>query len=451
MIKHYFKIALRNLRKQKGLSFINVFGLSVGLACFSLFLLYAVNEFGFDRFHKNAKNIYRVYRWTEAMAGEPASGKVYLPMPLGPALKQDMPDVQNFVRLLEAKGESYVKFGDKIDRLKVSFADPQIFSMFSFKLKSGNTGTALKELNNIVLTEKIAKKFFGDENPIGQTIQVKKEDVFESFIVSAVAENIPSNSSVQFQALGNYNYLSTTNEGKRLVNNWKPSAYLTYIQLKPGSKLATDSNALTSFRKKYYPDEETELRKMGYWKENGVSVKYGLQPLLSIHTDTKVWGGDVPVVNPKTIWILLGIAFGVLLIACINFTTLAIGRSASRAREIGIRKVVGSGRKRIAWQFLSEAILLTIFSVVLGLTISYLLLPSFNQLAGKDLRFSLEQFPELVWLIIGLTFVIGILSGSYPALVLSGFKPIEVLKEKIKVGGANIFTRSLVTVQFVFP
>ena len=449
MIKHYLKIAFRNLGRQKVLTAINIAGLSIGLACFSLFLLYAVNEFSFDRFNKNAKNIYRVYRWTEAMQGDPASGDVYLPMPLGPALKQDMPDVQNFVRLQEAWGESYVKFGDKIDRLKVSFADPQIFTLFSFKLKSGNTRTALSGLNNIVLTEKVAKKFFGDENPIGQTIQIKKEDVFESFIVSAVAENIPSNSSVQFQALGNYNYLPTTNEGKRSVNNWHRSSYLTYIQLKPGSKLAADPNGLVSFRKKYYPDEEAEARKAGYWKEKGVPVKYGLQPLLSIHTDTKVWGGDVTPVKPKTIWLLLGIAFAVLLIACINFTTLAIGRSASRAREIGIRKVVGSGRKQLAFQFLSEAILLTVFSVVLGLGLSYLLLPSFNQLAGKDLRFSIEQFPELVWLIIGLTFVVGILSGSYPALVLSGFKPLEVLKQKIKVGGANFFTRSLVTVQFV--
>src|SRR5215212_490917 len=169
MIKHYFKIAFRNLVKQKVLTGINILGLSVGLSCFILFLLYAVNEFSFDRFHKNAKNIYRVYRWTEAMAGDPAAGNVYLPMPLGPALKQDMPDVQNFVRLQEASDESYVKFGDKIDRLKVSFADPQIFSMFSFKLRSGNSKTALSGLNNIVLTEKIAKKFFGNENPIGQT------------------------------------------------------------------------------------------------------------------------------------------------------------------------------------------------------------------------------------------------------------------------------------------
>lgn len=449
MLKHYFKIAFRNLRRQKGLAFINILGLSVGLACFSLFLLYAVNEFSFDRFHANAKNIYRVYRWTEAMQGDPASGDVYLPMPLAPAMKQDLPDVQNYVRLQESWHESYIKIGDKIDRLRVYFADPQIFSMFSFKLKSGNPSTALKGLHNIVLTEKIAKQLFGNENPVGQTILIKEEEDFEPFIVSAVAENIPSNSSIQFQAIGNYDYIATTNSGKRSVGNWHRSGYITYIQLKEGSKLATNPNALLPFRKKYYPDEETELRKAGYWTGKAVPVKYGLQPLLSIHTDTKVWGGDVPAVKPKTIWILLGIAFGVLLIACINFTTLAIGRSASRAREIGIRKVVGSARKQLVWQFLAEALLLTVFSVTLGLIISYLLLPSFNQLAGKDLSFSIRQFPELVWLIIGLTLVVGVLSGSYPALVLSGFKPLEVLKQKIRVGGSNLFTRSLVTLQFV--
>jgi putative ABC transport system permease protein len=449
MIKHYLKIAFRNLARQKWLAAINISGLSIGLACFSLFLLYAVNEFSFDRFHKNASNTYRVYRWTEAMQGEPASGDVYLPMPLGPALKQDLPDVENFVRIQEAWGESYVRVGDKIDRIKVSFADPQIFSMFSFKLKSGNRKTALNALNNIVLTEKTAKQIFGEEDPLGQSIQIKQDENFEAFTVTAIAENIPSNSSIQFQALGNFEYIGTTSSGKRSVNNWMRSAYHTYITLKPGSRLASDPNSLVPFRKKYYPTEEEEARKAGYWKEKGVPVKYGLQPLLSIHTDTKVWGGDVPAVNPKTIWILLGIAFGVLLIACINFTTLAIGRSASRAREIGIRKVVGSAREQLVFQFLSEALLLTVFSVALGLIISYLLLPSFNQLAGKDLTFSLQQFPELVWLIIGLTLVVGILSGSYPALVLSGFKPLEVLKQKIKVGGSNLFTRSLVTVQFV--
>src|SRR5215217_144130 len=223
MVKHYFKIALRNLSRQKGLAFINILGLSVGLACFSLFLLYAVNEFSFDRFHKNAKNIYRVYRWTEAMQGDPAQGDVYLPMPLGPAMKQDLPDVENYVRVEEAWGESYVKFENKIDRIKVSFADPQIFSMFSFKLISGKASNALKDQHNIVLTEKIAKQIFGNEHPIGKTILIKKEETFEPFVVSAIAENTPSNSTIQFDALGNFDYLGASPNGKKSVNNWRRS------------------------------------------------------------------------------------------------------------------------------------------------------------------------------------------------------------------------------------
>jgi putative ABC transport system permease protein len=450
MLKHYFKIALRNLRRQKVLTFINILGLSVGLGCFCLFLLYAVNEFSYDRFHKNSKNIYRVYRWTEAMQGEQASGDVYLPMPLGPAMKQDLPDVENFVRIQEPWGESYVRVDNSVSRIRISFADPQFFSILSFKIRLGNKNSALKDIHSIVLTEKTATQLFGDANAaIGQAVQVKTGETFEPFTVSAIAENIPPNSTIQFNALGNFDYIATTDNGKRSVNNWQRSAYHTYIQLKPGSKLATNPNSLVAFRKKYYPDEEAELRKAGYWKEKGVPVKYGLQPLLSIHTDTKVWGGDVPAVKPKTIWILLGIAFGVLLIACINFTTLAIGRSASRAREIGIRKVVGSMRKQLVVQFMAEAFLLTIFSIALGLLISYLLLPYFNRLSGKDLSFSFAQFPELLWLIAGLALVVGVLAGSYPALILSNFKPLEVLKQKIKVGGSNFFTRSLVTLQFV--
>lgn len=449
MIKHYFKITLRNLRRQKILAFINILGLSVGLACFSLFLLYAVNEFSFDRFHKNADNIYRVYRWTEAMQGEEARGDIYLPMPLAPALKQDIPDIENFVRLQEAWGESYVRVNNTVSRIRISYADPQFFSIFSFKIRSGNRNTPLKGLHDLVLTRKTAKQLFGDDNAVGQTLEVKTGKTFEVFTVSAITEDIPSNSTVKFQALGNYEYIPTTAEGKRGVNNWGRSAYITYVQLRPASQLASDPNSLVSFRKKYYPDEETELRKAGYWKEEGVPVRYGLQPMRAIHTDTKVWGGDTPATNPKTIWILLGIAFGVLLIACINFTTLAIGRSASRAREIGIRKVVGSMRRQLVGQFLAEAFVLTVLSIGLGLLISYLLLPYFNRLSGKELSFSLTQFPELFWLIAGLTLIVSILAGSYPALVLSNFQPLEVLKKNIRVGGSNLFTRSLVTLQFV--
>jgi putative ABC transport system permease protein len=449
MIKHYFKIAFRNLRKQKGLAFINILGLSVGLACFILFLLYAVNEFSFDRFHKNSKDIYRVYRWTEAMQGEKASGDVYLPMPLGPALKDDIADVESFVRMQDSWGESYIKAGNEVSRTRISYADPNFFTMFSFRLLQGNKTTVLQDIHSMVLTETMARKLFGGIDVTGQTVQVKQGDEFVPFTVSGVVADIPSNSTIQFEVLCNYNYIPTTESGRQSVNNWGRSAYFTFVQLKPGSKLAEDPNSLVSFRKKYYPDEETELRKGGYWKEKGVPVRYGLQSLQKAHTDTIIFGGSIPPVDPQTTWILLAIAFGVLLIACINFTTLSIGRSVNRAREIGIRKVVGSVRRQLVSQFMAEAMLLTIFSIGLGLALCYFLLPYFNLLSGKNLSFSFTQFPEMIWLLAGLTLVVGILSGSYPALVLSRFKPLEVLKQKIRVGGANIFTRSLVTVQFV--
>ena len=446
MIKHYLKIAFRNLARQKWLTVINIAGLSIGLAGFTLFLLYAINEFTFDRFHANKEDIYRVYRLSEATQ----EAKIKQPMPLGPAMKQDIPDVENYVRIQEAQNETYVKVNNAVTRIRLSFADQQIFSVFSFKLVGGDRKTALKGLHDIVLTRKTAKKLFGHDDVIGEIIQAKVEDDFIPFTVSSIVEDIPSNSSIQIEALGSYDFLATTNNGKRLVDNWRrESVCLTYVQLKPGSTLAFDLKTLTAFRKKYYPAEEAELRKLGYWTGKGAPVRYGLQALTYLHTDTKIMGGSVPVSDPKNIWIMLGIAFGVLLIACINFTTLAIGRSAGRAKEIGIRKVVGSLRRQLVGQFMAEAFLLTILSVTLGLGLCYLLLPYFNSLSGKELSFSFAQFPEMYWLLAGLTLVVGLLAGSYPALVLSDFRPLEVLKQKIKIGGANVFTRSLVTLQFV--
>lgn len=449
MIKHHLKIALRSLRRQKVLSAINVLGLSLGLACFILFLLYAVNEFSYDRFHKEADNIYRVYRWTAPMNGEDAEGDVYLPMPLGPALKKDLPDVEEFVRMQEAWGESYVRIDGKVTRMGFSFADPQVFSVFDFKFKSGNAKTALNDIHNVVLTEKTARQLFGAENPVGKIIEIKWDSAYEPFTVTGIAENAPSNSSLTFNMLGNYEYIPTTKNGRRSVDNWRRSAYFTFVKLREGSTLANDKDRLLSFRRKYYPNEEAELRKEGYWKGKGAPVTYGMQPLLKIHTDTSVWGGVVASVDPSTIWLLLAIAGGVLLIACINFTTLSIGRSAARAREIGIRKVVGSRRFQLMRQFLAEAFMMTLISVLLGLVIARVLLPAFNQLSGKELEFSFGQFPEMIWLLVGLTVIVSLVAGSYPSLILSSFNPIAVLKQKIKVGGSNFFTRSLVTLQFV--
>jgi putative ABC transport system permease protein len=449
MIKHYFKVSIRNLTKQKVLTFINIFGLSVGLACFTLFLLYSVNEFSFDRFHKNANNIYRMYRWTEAMQGENARGSSYMPIPLGPAMKQDFPEVKNFVRMKDAFSEDFVRAGNNVSRIKVSFADPEFFSVFSFKVLYGNAVDPLRDINSVVLTKEKAIQLFGEANVVGKTIEIKEAEKFDPFIITAVTENIPANSTIQYDILANFNYFTNTPGGKSGVNNWHRSGFQTYVELREGSKLQNESEQLRKFRSKYYPDEEAQFKKAGLWTANGSPVTYGLQSLRDMHTDTKIGGGGVDAINPKNIWILLAIATGILLIAIINFTTLAIGRSASRAKEIGVRKVIGSEKRQLVFQFLAEALLLSFLSAVIGLLLGKLLLPYFNNLSGRALHFSLSQYPEMLWMLFALVFLVGLFAGIYPALVLSGFRPIEVLKSKVRVGGSNFFTRSLVTVQFI--
>ncbi|MFL5788253.1 MAG: ABC transporter permease, partial [Flavisolibacter sp.] len=448
MFRNYLKVAIRNLLKQKGLSFINILGLSVGLACFSLFMLYALNEFTFDSFHKNSKQIFRVYEWNEAKEGEPAAGMSYNPMPLGPAMKADFSDVENYVRFKETWGESFVKLDNKISREEISFADPSFFSVFSFKLKEGNNSHVLKEPNNIILTESTAQKLFGKEDAVGKTIQIKIFDKFEPFVVTGISENIPSNSSIQYKILANFKYLEISQSQKDKLNNWHQISIQTFVELKAGSTLPFDENRLIAFRKKYYPDEEAKSRADG-WTGKGPRNKYRLQPIQNIHTNTRIYGGTIPPVDPKTIWILLSIATGVLLIACINFTTLSIGRSAGRSKEIGVRKVIGGTKKTLIFQFLMESFVLAAISCFLGLLLANLLLPYFNNLSGRELVFSLTQFPQLTWLVLLLVLIAALLAGAYPAIILSGFKPVEVLKMKIKLAGSNFFTKSLVTIQFI--
>ena len=447
MIKNYFILAWRNLARQKVLAFINVFGLSVGIACFTLFLLYTLNELNFDKFHKNAGNIYRVYELVKPLNGGNEQAGTNLPMPLAPALKQNLPGVINAIRVRPERGNSMVRVNQAIQRVSVTYADPKFFSVFTFPLILGNASTALNDLHSLVVSETKANQLFGTKNAVGRTIEVKIDTTFRSFIISGVAKDVPANSSIKFEAVANFNIIETTEEGKWAMNNWHGSAYATYLELRPGSSLPGDIKAFTNFRNTYYPNEADEFKKNGFkWEGIGSPISYRLQALTAIHTDAKI--EDPTRVNVKTIWILLSIAAGVLLIACINFTTLAIGRSASRSKEVGVRKVLGARKNQLIFQFLSEALFLTIISTILGLLLANLLLPYFNDLSGRELTFSFKLYPQFAWLLVGLMLLVGLLTGSYPALVLSGFKPIEVLKSKVRIGGSNFFTKLLVTLQF---
>lgn len=446
MLTNYFKITFRNLLKNKGIAATNIFGLSVGLACFALVGLFVLDECTFDRFHPDAENTFRVVcdNWNED--GTLHSGESYVPEPLAGALRSDFPEVVNTVRTSELS-RHFVRSSRLTDREdRILYADPSIFQVFSFPLLRGDAVTALNDPQSVVLSEAFAIKYFGEPDPTGRILDIKIADKYEPFTVTGVLKKIPSNSSVVFDLLLSFKKLLATPEGKKGAGNWHFGAFQTYVQLRPGTHLPQDAGRLQDFRRKYYPTEEDEMRTTGAWKAGFPPATYRLQPLLSMRSDTSADGATL---HPRYVWILFGIGCMLLFIACINFTTLAIGRSAGRAHEIGLRKVVGAGRRQLVAQFLSEAVLLSAVSMAIALALIKLLLPTMNELSGKNLVVSLSIFPEIIWLMPVVTLATGLLAGLYPALVLSGLKPLAMLRKKLRFTGSNGFTKSLATFQFV--
>jgi len=435
MLNHYIRLAARHLSKQKLLTSINIVGLSLGLACCTLFMLYAVNEFSYDSWHAHAGRLYRVNE--VFMRDDIEQGMAGLYVPLGPAIKKEFPDVENFARI-SMPGDQVIRVDGQLTRMPVGYADPQLFDMFSFPLVKGNPSTVLQDPHALVLTRERALQLFGSLDIVGRTLEIKKDSTFIPFTITGVMENIPANSSLHFDVLGSYAYLMT-GERKSAANDWHATfGDETYVLLKQGSKLPADPQSLLRFRHKYYPDEKD------------AKTSFGLQSIKELHTNSRIDAGPPgTTTDPKNIWILLAIAGGIVLIASINFTTLAIARSAGRAREVGVRKVIGGRKSQLILQFLTESVLLTIASALLGLLLAYALLPWFNHLSGKEMSLSFTRWPQLAWMLGGLVLLVGLVAGSYPALVLSGFNAVAVLKNKIRLGGENFFTRGLVTFQFV--
>jgi len=449
MYKNYIKTAWRNLRKNVLFSFINVLGLGIGIACFTLFLLFAFNEFNHDRFNANVDNIYRVYEWMEGVEGRAPQGFAAAYTPLGPALKSDFADVESFVRIYTDE-EKFVRTNGRTIESEISFADPNLFKLFSFEILEGNSSNPLSDPNDIVITQNEAVRLFGSTDAVGQIMEIKMEDNFIPFKVTAITENIPSNSSIQFNVLGSYEYFLSTGLGQQTINNWDMGINSeTYVQLSDKSTLMDQPNRLKNFREKFYPNEKNQAKEMGIWDGEGeFPVSFQLQKLADVHTNPNI-DGVASTIDPKFIWLLIGIASGILLIACINFTTLSIGLSAKRVKEIGLRKVIGGKRKQLLYQFLSESVLLSFLAAFVGFLFLSVLLPIFNTLAETNLQLSLTQFPRLGLYLVALVVFTGLLAGVYPAFTMSRFKPASALKNHINLSGSNLFTKSLVTLQFV--
>jgi putative ABC transport system permease protein len=434
MLKNYLTIAFRSLWRNKVHSSINVIGLSLGIACCVLIVLFVKDEWTFDAFHSKAERIYRVWAKEDWGVNQVFSYTV-TPFPMGPALKDNFPEVENQVRVNQVS--SQVKSGDNLFSEGITFGGQDFFEVFDFKILAGDK-QALRSQNTVVITDDIAKKYFGEADPINKTVQIQVNEKFEDFVVKAVTENVPTNSSIRFNFLiSDLNYPKIYNE-RTLTSSWFNITPETYILLREGVKAK-------ELEQKFPSAFRTILG-----EDNFTKSKYtaGLQPLQTIHLDTNFPVGAAPVSNPRYAMILAAIAILILFVACINFVTLSIGRSLKRAKEVGIRKVVGAERRQLIFQFLGEAVIVSVISLLIGLLLAVLNLPLFNELSGKQLIFPVNGFMASV--ILSLIALIGIISGSYPAFVLSGFKPITILKGAILPGSSRLGLRKiLVGVQLV--
>jgi len=414
MLKNYLKTALRTLLRHKSLSFINIFGLALGIAACILVFLYVRDEMSYDAFHEKGDRIYRVSirQW---------DNMPYLPRLVGPTVEEQFPSVVRAVRFFDIDGR-FVRRGDAMFREEVTFVDPGVFETFSFPLTAGDAGTALTDLNAVVLTEAMAQKYFGDANPLGETLAIRLfEDTYEDFTVTGVVGAFPGNSSITFDFLLPYEkYRSLV--GEETYGSWQSYSGTTFVELTEQADPAALEARLSPTLARYA----------------GRELAYGLDPLSRVYLRNTAGYSLV----------LSGIGLIVLMIACINFMTLTMGRATMRAREIGMRKVLGALRGQLARQFWGEALLMSFVALLLGVVLAWLFLPTFNQLAQKNLALNPASNLSTLAALAALVMLVGLVVGSYPALVLSRFHPAEVLRNKLRLGGGGTLTRALVILQF---
>jgi ABC-type antimicrobial peptide transport system permease subunit len=431
MIKNYLKVAWRNLVRNKAHTFINIAGLSVGLACSLLILLWVQNELSIDAFHKNSKYLYQVYE--RQYFDNKVTGQYLTPGLLASEIKRQVPEVKYAVSVNPDEWHTF-KVGDKIISLKGASADSDFFKMFSYPLLQGNAGNALSNPLGIAVSRKMAVAFFGSpQAAMGKTVRL---DDRKDFLISSVYEDAGINSSAKFDFLINWTSYLLDNPWAR---DWDNNDPLTYVQLRADANPATVDSKITYLLHKLDKYE----KKGSFFQELGLQ-RFDLVYLHSHFTNGKIDGGRIEYVRLFSI-----VAVFILLIACINFMNLTTARSVKRAKEIGVRKVVGAVRSVLIKQFITESLLITSGAVLVSLFIVVALLPYFNQITQKQIELPFAQ-PGFWLKLVFITFVTGVISGSYPALFLSSFNPVKVLKGAMKLdSGTTLFRKGLVVFQFV--
>lgn len=442
MIKNYFKIAFRNLVKHKFISFINLFGLTVGLTCCLLITTYILDELSYDRYNKNADNIYRVTRTFNNAEGVVSLTLSTIAPAFGYYLPGDFPEIQKMTRLL-ANGPTPIKYGEKkFNEKNVFFADENLFDVFTVNVLKGNPKTALTDPFSVMLTEEEAKKYFGDEDPINKTIRFNSQVDFK---VTGIYKAFPSNAHMHPTMLLSFNSLrdSVIYGAENLRTSWGNNSFFTYLLL---PKEYSPKNMVARFPA-FVDKRMTGQEYQG--QQPSKFTKLGLQKLTDIHLYSHTDYEAEPNGDISRVYIFSAIALFILLIACINYMNLSTARSALRAREIGIRKVIGARKKELILQFLGESVLICWAAILLAFLLTFFTLPFLNTVSGKEISFAVLFKWQIIVSLLVTPFLVGIISGIYPALFMSSFKPVKTLKGLFKVKGGNIsFRKVLVVTQF---
>jgi putative ABC transport system permease protein len=421
MFRNYLKIALRNLRKQRGLTFINIAGLAMGLACCLLIMLYVADELSYDRFNAKADRIYRIH--TDVKFGGTDSKSAVSADPIGPTLKQNYPQVEQFVRLHQ-RGTWLVKRAGSANSLReenITFADSTLFDVFTLPLIAGDPKRALTQPNTVVISESAAKRHFGNQDPMGQTLTFNTD---QSYKVTGVMRDMPVNSHFRSDF-----FLAMLSDDYRW-GQWLSNNHHTYIVLREGTDYRQFEKNFEAIIEKYVGPQALQFIgvTLAQFRQAGNRFEFSLMPLTDIHLHSKETIQLAPNGDIQYVYIFSAVGLFILLIAGINFMNLATARSASRAKEVGVRKVLGSERHQLIGQFMTESVLMTGLAMGLALLIVAVAIPFFNTLAAKELSVRSLLSPYWLVVLVALPIAVGLLAGSYPAIFLSSFRPISVLK-----------------------
>jgi len=432
MLKNYFKTAWRNIRKNKLYSFINIIGLTTGISSCLLIGVYIWNEVTYDNFHENADRIARVTM--EYQFSGTNNKTAHTGTKVGPDFKRNFPQVERYVRTM--KYPRVVSNGlQTFEEKQVVYADADFFSIFSFPVIQGNAATALNAPQKAVLSKTAAKKYFGSENPIGKTLTLDGGN--QAYEVTAVVENAPLNSQIQYDIL-----VSFTSLPAAATETWRNANYITYLLLNDGTVRSGLADQIAAYMEKVGREE------MGIAENSSDFWTYHLEPLKSVHLYSSLAGLEANG-SATYCYVLAIVAILILLIACVNYINLATAQSAERSTEIGIRKVMGAGKSQLWKQFLGESFVITFLATGLALVVSISLLPLFNTITGKEFTALAWVRPEALALILLLALLISIISGAYPAFVLTSTKLVHILKSGIRISSSGgLLRKSLITIQF---